>query len=305
VLSSHGSINKLSDIGISTTKEGLLAVDNAKLDKVLASDAGAVEALFNPRRDATHTEATDPGIAFALDAIRDKAVGANGAIDRAIEIARREKRNLADQLEKIEEREERLQASGSRSNMARSKQSSRRSRRRRPISNNRSSSGRTRVTTREASVTATASTVRATGLYRRLQNESRAAAADPVELVTMLYDELETAVGVLGAMMRQGQRVSATEPAHRARAILIGLDVGLDRDKPAAMSRPRCRASIAACAASSTMRCSRTRRRTRRNSRRHYDNQQPPGGSFAERRATDVNMQRPAPRMGVGRSSFP
>lgn len=79
-------------------------------------------------------------------------------------------------------------------------------------------------------MTATASTVRATGQYRRLQNESRAAAADPVELVTMLYDELETAVGVLAAMVRQGQRISATEPAHRARAILIGLDVGLDRD---------------------------------------------------------------------------
>ena len=80
-------------------------------------------------------------------------------------------------------------------------------------------------------MTATASTVRATGLYRRLQNESRAAAADPVELVTMLYDELETAVGVLAAMVRQGQRISATEPAHRASAILIGLDVNLDRDK--------------------------------------------------------------------------
>jgi flagellar secretion chaperone FliS len=80
-------------------------------------------------------------------------------------------------------------------------------------------------------VPATASTVRAAGLYRRLQNESRAIASDPVELVTMLYDELETAVGVLASMVRQGQRVSATEPAHRARAILIGLDVGLDHDQ--------------------------------------------------------------------------
>lgn len=79
-------------------------------------------------------------------------------------------------------------------------------------------------------MTATASTVRATGLYRRLQNESRANAADPIELITMLYDELETAVGVLASMVRQGQRVSATDPAHRARAILIGLDVGLDHD---------------------------------------------------------------------------
>lgn len=74
----------------------------------------------------------------------------------------------------------------------------------------------------------TASTVRATGVYRRLQNESRAAAADPIELVTMLYDELEVAMGVLAAMVRQGQRISATEPAHRARAILIGLEAGLD-----------------------------------------------------------------------------
>lgn len=79
-------------------------------------------------------------------------------------------------------------------------------------------------------MTATASTVRATGLYRRLQHESRAAAADPIELVTMLYDELETAIGVLASMVRQGQRISATEPAHRARAILIGLDAGLDRE---------------------------------------------------------------------------
>jgi flagellar secretion chaperone FliS len=79
-------------------------------------------------------------------------------------------------------------------------------------------------------VAATASTVRATGQYRRMQQESRAAAADPVELVTILYDELEVAIGVLGAMIRQGQRISATEPAHRARAILIGLDAGLDHE---------------------------------------------------------------------------
>ncbi|HZG31967.1 flagellar protein FliS [Sphingopyxis sp. YF1] len=88
---------------------------------------------------------------------------------------------------------------------------------------------------------ATASTVRATGHYRRMQAESRAAGADPVELVTMLYDELEVAVGVLGAMVRQGQPISATEPAHRARAILIGLDAGLDHeaggDVAAALSR--------------------------------------------------------------------
>ena len=57
---------------------------------------------------------------------------------------------------------------------------------------------------------ATAATVRATGTYRRMQSESRAAGADPVELVTMLYDELEIAIGVLAAMVRQRQPISAT-----------------------------------------------------------------------------------------------
>lgn len=106
VISSHGSINQLSDIGISVTKEGLLTVDNAKLDKAIETDAGAVEALFNPRRDATHNQTTDPGIAAALDAIRDKAVGSNGAIDRVSRSLATKQENLADQLAKVEEREE-------------------------------------------------------------------------------------------------------------------------------------------------------------------------------------------------------
>ncbi|MEQ8310725.1 MAG: flagellar filament capping protein FliD [Sphingopyxis sp.] len=106
VISSHGSINRLSDIGVSITKEGLLSVDNAKLDKALETDAGAVEALFNPRRDATHNETTDPGIAAALDAIRDKAVGDNGAIDRVSDSLAAKQKTLAEQLAKVEERED-------------------------------------------------------------------------------------------------------------------------------------------------------------------------------------------------------
>lgn len=110
VISSHDRINQLSDIGLSVTKEGLLSVDNAKLDKALETDAGAVEALFNPRRDATHNETTDPGIAFALDAIRDKAVGANGAIDRVSRSLADKQKSLADQLAKVEEREDAYRA---------------------------------------------------------------------------------------------------------------------------------------------------------------------------------------------------
>jgi flagellar hook-associated protein 2 len=110
VLTSHGSINKLTDIGISTTRDGLLSLDSAKLEKALATDAGAVEALFNPRRDATHTETSDPGIAFALDAIRDKAVATDGVIDRVSKSLDARKESLADTLEKIEEREDAYEA---------------------------------------------------------------------------------------------------------------------------------------------------------------------------------------------------
>ena len=110
MLTSHGSINKLSDIGIGSTKDGLLSLDSAKLEKALATDAGAVEALFNPQRDATHTEATDPGIAFALDAIRDKAVATDGVIDRVSKSLEAKKETLAEQLEKIETREDSYKA---------------------------------------------------------------------------------------------------------------------------------------------------------------------------------------------------
>lgn len=110
IISSHGSINKLTDIGISTTKEGLLAIDNKKLEAVLAADAGAVEALFNPRRDATHTEVTDPGIAFALDAIRDKAIATDGVIDRISTSLTKKSETLAETLEKVEVREDAYRA---------------------------------------------------------------------------------------------------------------------------------------------------------------------------------------------------
>lgn len=110
VLTSHGSINKLTDIGISTTREGTLTLNSTKLEAMLATDAGAVEALFNPRRDATHNETTDPGIAYALDAIRDKAVATDGVIGRVAQSLDFKKNSLLEQLEKINTREDAYEA---------------------------------------------------------------------------------------------------------------------------------------------------------------------------------------------------
>lgn len=70
--------------------------------------------------------------------------------------------------------------------------------------------------------------VRASSAYRQVQQESRVAAADPVELVAMLYEELETALGVLVVLARQQRSLATIDPAHRARMLLIALDAGLD-----------------------------------------------------------------------------
>ncbi|HMO74716.1 MAG TPA: flagellar filament capping protein FliD [Sphingopyxis sp.] len=106
VLTSHPTINKLTDIGISSTRDGLLSLDAAKLEKAIEADAAAVEAIFNPRRDATHTAATDPGIAFALDAIHRKATATNGVIDRVSKSLEARTKTLTEQLERIEQRED-------------------------------------------------------------------------------------------------------------------------------------------------------------------------------------------------------
>ena len=110
VISSHPTINKLTDIGVSTTKDGLLALDETKLAQVLAADAGAVEAMFNPRRDGGRTEASDPGIAFVLDSIRDRAIATDGVIDRVTKSLNSRQETLADQLENIEMREDAYRA---------------------------------------------------------------------------------------------------------------------------------------------------------------------------------------------------
>jgi flagellar secretion chaperone FliS len=64
--------------------------------------------------------------------------------------------------------------------------------------------------------------------YRSMDISSRVAVADPHALVSILYDELLTCVDVLAAAAGRGQLLSGQTHAHRARAILISLQSGLD-----------------------------------------------------------------------------
>ncbi len=109
-LTGNAGVNSLSDIGIKTDRSGSLVLDAAKLDTVLAADPDAVEALFNPPRDAAHTNSTDPGLAFALDEIRDAAVASGGLIDSLGTALQSEAAAIAKNRAKMEAREDAFEA---------------------------------------------------------------------------------------------------------------------------------------------------------------------------------------------------
>ncbi len=79
-VTSSAAINSLSDIGVGTNRDGTLSINAAKLEAALTANPDAVEALFNPLRDATHNEASDPGIALALKAIKERVNGDGGVL---------------------------------------------------------------------------------------------------------------------------------------------------------------------------------------------------------------------------------
>jgi flagellar hook-associated protein 2 len=105
-LTSHDSINSMSDIGISTGRDGTIALDKTKFEAILAADPDAVEALFNPARDADHTDVTDPGIAGVLSEIKDTAIASNGTLDGLRKRLSKESDAIAANRAKAETRED-------------------------------------------------------------------------------------------------------------------------------------------------------------------------------------------------------
>ncbi len=105
-LTGNAGINSLSDIGIKTDRSGILILDTARLDAALSNDPDAVEALFNPPRDAAHTNVTDPGLAVALDEIRDAAVAPGGLLGSLSKSLQAEASAIATNRERMEKRED-------------------------------------------------------------------------------------------------------------------------------------------------------------------------------------------------------
>lgn len=105
-VTSHGEVKSLADVGIATNRDGTLSIDAARLEAALRDNPDAVEAIFNPPRSASQTAETDPGIAFALDSLRDAAVSTNGPLERVRLSLERETQQIAKNRDRMEQREQ-------------------------------------------------------------------------------------------------------------------------------------------------------------------------------------------------------
>ncbi len=76
--STTGGPQTLSDLGVSTNRDGTLSLDSAKLKAVMARDPAGVEAIF-----ADGTGPTNGGLSAALSAIRERATDKTYGLDAA------------------------------------------------------------------------------------------------------------------------------------------------------------------------------------------------------------------------------
>ncbi len=77
-ISTTGGPQTLADLGVSTNRDGTLALDSAKLKAVMAKDPAGVEAIF-----ADGTGASNGGLSAALTAIKERATDKSYGFDAA------------------------------------------------------------------------------------------------------------------------------------------------------------------------------------------------------------------------------
>lgn len=100
-----GSPSSLSSIGVKTNRDGTITFDEAVFNAAYAANPDAVEAIFSPTRDATHTAATDPGIGGALSALKTAATATNGTLASLSTRLANQAKSLASDRARMEARE--------------------------------------------------------------------------------------------------------------------------------------------------------------------------------------------------------
>ena len=102
---SSGTYGSLGSIGIQTLKDGTLQFNAATFEAAYAANADAVTAVFVPKRDATHTSLTDPGIGGALALIKSNALSTAGVLTSTSNRLTREQKTVEDDRTTMEARE--------------------------------------------------------------------------------------------------------------------------------------------------------------------------------------------------------
>jgi len=97
-LASSGTYKTLSDIGVSTNRDGTLKLDTDVLDKAIAADPAVITQMLNP----AVTSATTPGLSGMLDSVRDKIQQKDGALASAQAKYEDLAETLTKQLEKLD-----------------------------------------------------------------------------------------------------------------------------------------------------------------------------------------------------------
>lgn len=109
-LSATGPYKTLNDIGVSTNRDGTLKLDTARLNAAIAADPAAVTQMLNP----TVSTPASPGLAKAVETMRDSLQADGGALAASKKKYDSLKADLTKQLEKLdrdmENYEERLTA---------------------------------------------------------------------------------------------------------------------------------------------------------------------------------------------------
>lgn len=97
-LASTGTYRRLSDIGVSTNRDGTLKLDTEALSKALAADPEGVTNMLNPAVSTT----ANPGLAKVMDSVRDKIEDKNGPIKLLQERYSDMSKTFTDQLDKLD-----------------------------------------------------------------------------------------------------------------------------------------------------------------------------------------------------------
>ena len=98
-LSATGSFRTLADIGVTTNRDGTLALDTARLATAMESDPEGVANMVNPR---TSTSA-NPGLSALMDTVRDNIEKKDGPIDTAQRLYDSQAKEFTEQLEKLDD----------------------------------------------------------------------------------------------------------------------------------------------------------------------------------------------------------